>query len=117
MTEVGTEANDESEARFTTAPPLGPIPVSVTMPVELVPPGTEGGKVMSEESRGASTPSFADFVIPVKPAEIVAETFAATALVVTAKVAEEAPAEEAPAAEAVAEEAPAEAAADEAAEG
>ena len=92
VTEVGTEANAESEARITTAPPPGAIPVRVTVQVELAPPYTEGGTVMSEVSCGASTPSLAVFVTPLRTAEIVAETFELTAVGVTAKVAEDPPA-------------------------
>ena len=92
VTDTGTVANAESEVRFTTTPPVGAMPVRVTVPAELAPPTTEVGNTVTDERIGASMPSFADLVTPFRTAEMVAETFAFTAVVVTANVADDAPA-------------------------
>ena len=41
--------------KVTKAPPLGAIPVRVTVPVELVPPVTEAGLKLREETDGGFT--------------------------------------------------------------
>src|SRR5881296_1070229 len=77
--------------RDTRAPPLGAGPLSVTVPVDELPPVTLVGFRLSEERVGAGggaiTVSEAVFVTPPKDAEIVTEVVVPTGLVLTVKVA------------------------------
>jgi hypothetical protein len=75
----------------TTAPPAGAAPLSVTVPVELLPPTTLVGFTVNEESAGGFTVRVAVRVVPNVP-EIVTVVEVTTALVVMLKVALEEPA-------------------------
>ena len=75
--------------RVTAAPPEGAGPLRVTVPVEFVPPLTLVGFRLIDESVGAFTVRTADAV---PEALMVADVFAATALVVTVNLAVVAPA-------------------------
>jgi len=79
-----------SLASVTTAPPAGALPVSVTVPAELVPPRTLVGFRVTEASVGGVTIRAADWVAPKIP-EIVATVEDETAPVVTLKSAVVAP--------------------------
>ncbi|HWD38582.1 MAG TPA: hypothetical protein VG944_07015 [Fimbriimonas sp.] len=73
--------------------PLDPaLPVSVTVPVEDVPPGTLVGLKLSDEKVGALTIRFAVLLVLEAVAVIVAVVFPETAIVVIVKVALVAPA-------------------------
>src|SRR5206468_5960528 len=75
--------------RATTAPPLGAGPLSVTVPVEELPPVTLVGLRLSDESVGGAgvTVSEADRVVPLSDPEMVTGVVVDTALVLTGKVA------------------------------
>lgn len=78
--------------KVTSAPPAGAAPVSVTVPVELFPPTTEVGLLVSEDKdTGAVTVSVALWLAPRVPV-ITDDVLLATALVVTAKVVDVLPA-------------------------
>jgi hypothetical protein len=77
--------------RVTTAPPKGARPLSVTVPVELLPPTTEVGLLVSDDSTGALTVRVVVRATPYVP-EIVTEVFTATGDVVIVNVALVAPA-------------------------
>jgi hypothetical protein len=70
----------------TTAPPAGAGPLSVTVPVEGVPPRTLLGLRVREDSVGAVTVNVARRVVPRYVAEILGEALLATGLVVTVNV-------------------------------
>jgi hypothetical protein len=92
---AGTAAADALLERETTAPPLGAAPLSVTVPVEDVPPLTLVGLSATEDSATAVpgfTVSEAVLVVPLYEAEMVTGVAAVTALVVTVNVALLAPA-------------------------
>ena len=87
-TETGTCAADVLLLNSVTAAPLaGAAPLSVTVPVELLPPTTEVGFSVSDDKLAAFTVSVALCEAPSIP-EIVADVLAATGLVVTANVAD-----------------------------
>ena len=77
--------------KVTETPPVGAAPVSVTVPVELLPPTTDVGVLVSVDNVGALTVSVVVRVTPYVP-EIVTEVFAVTGVVVMVKVADRAPA-------------------------
>jgi len=76
----------------TAAPPVGAAPLSVTVPVELLPPTTEVGDRVTEDKAAAVTVSVAFVLVPrvAVTTEVVVE---ATPNVVTVKVADVLPAE------------------------
>lgn len=79
------------DAKLTTAPPVGAGPLSVTTPVDGLPPITEVGETVTPVSTaGVTTRVPVAEVVPVFPV-IVAFVVADTAVVVTVKVAEVAP--------------------------
>ena len=71
----------------TEIPPLGAMPVSFTVPVELAPPTTVLGASDRELNTGAVTVSVADFVEPPLSAVIVTGVADATGIVETLNVA------------------------------
>jgi hypothetical protein len=71
---------------MTIAPPAGAAPVSVTVPVELVPPTTEVGDLVTDDSAAAVTVSVA-FAVPPSVAVMTEVVVDATLRVVTVKVA------------------------------
>lgn len=88
MTEDGTEAAAALLlCRATAAPPVGAGPVSVTVPVEFVPPTTEVGFSDSAESVAGLTVSVAPACMPLNVPEMFTVLVAATAEVVTVNVA------------------------------
>jgi hypothetical protein len=72
--------------KVTTAPLDGAGPLSVTVAVELAPPGSDGGLTVREVTTGAVTVKPALWVDPYV-AETVSEALEATGVVVTVKVA------------------------------
>lgn len=80
---------DETEIVY---PLAGAAPLSVTVPVVLLPPSTLAGRIENEVSVGAVTVRGAVTVVPFADADIVTVVWAATGDVVTVKVADEAPA-------------------------
>jgi hypothetical protein len=78
--------------RVTTAPPVAALPVSVTVPVDGLPPVTLVGERVTVVSAAGVTVSTAVLVTPERTAEIVTEVDDATPSVVTVKVAVVAPA-------------------------
>src|SRR6266851_2584454 len=92
---TGTLADGSPLERETTAPPLGAGPLSVTVPVEGLPPATFAGLKVSEDRTGIGcgvTVSVAVCVPPPYDAEMVTEVEVTTGLVVTVNVALVAPA-------------------------
>ena len=77
--------------RVTETPPMGAAPVSVTVPVELFPPTTDVGVLVSADIVGAFTVSVVVRATPYVP-ESVTEVFVATGVVVMVKVADREPA-------------------------
>jgi len=55
VTDAGTVALVELELKVTAMPPVGAAPLSVTVPVELVPPRTDVGETVTELSVGGLT--------------------------------------------------------------
>ena len=55
VTDAGTVALVELELSVTAMPPVGAAPLSVTVPVELVPPRTDVGETVTELSVGGLT--------------------------------------------------------------
>jgi hypothetical protein len=95
VTLAGAVAADALLERETTAPPLGAAPLSVTVPVDDVPPLTLVGLSATEDSATAVagfTVSEAVLVVPLYEAEMVTGVEPVTALVVTVNVALLAPA-------------------------
>src|SRR5438477_6323099 len=90
VTLAGTEAEDGFELEsVTTAPPAGALAVSVTVPVEVVPPRTLAGLSVTDESAAAGcgvTVSGAVFVVPLYEPEIMTFCVDETADVVTGNV-------------------------------
>lgn len=76
--------------RVTTAPPAGVGPFNATVPVEVAPPNTDAGLMLTDASTEAVTVKPAVWVVP-KVAEMVSDVLPATGLVVTVKVAVVAP--------------------------
>jgi hypothetical protein len=87
ITDDGTVAAALFLLNATEEPPLGAGPVSVTVPVELVPPGTVVGFKLSVFRAGGLTVSVAVRVVVPKVPVIVTEVDADTGDVVTANVA------------------------------
>jgi len=75
----------------TVAPPAGAAPFNVTVPVELFPPTTDVGFLVSVDNVGALTVRVVVRATPYVPV-IVTEVFTATGVVVMVKVADRAPA-------------------------
>lgn len=91
-TDAGTVALPLPDARVTEAPPGPAAPLSVTAPVELLPPNTDVGETVRLVSVAAFIVSVAVLVtLPATPV-IVAVAVVETALVFTVKVAEVEPA-------------------------
>lgn len=87
VTDVGGMPEVELEDMFTTMPPTGAAPVSVSVPVEAAPPVTEFGFRAMLRNVGGITVKFVDFVtIPLFPV-IAADSVAGTGVVETANVA------------------------------
>lgn len=76
------------ELTFTEYPPAGAAPLSVIVPVEVVPPTTVVGERLTELTPGAFTVSVVFLVDPLTDAVIETGVFEATGVVVTANVAE-----------------------------
>lgn len=87
-----TWANPLLDERPIATPPVGALPESVTVPVELVPPSTVLGDNVKLRSTAGLIVRLAVFVIPAADAVIVAVTELATEVVVTVKLADVAPA-------------------------
>ena len=90
VTLAGTVAADALLERETTAPPLGAAPLSVTVPVDDVPPLTVAGLTATEDSTAAVagfTVSRVVLVVPPYEAVMVTGVAAVTALVVIVNVA------------------------------
>jgi hypothetical protein len=92
VTDTGTDATALFDASVTTKPPAGAADVRVTVPVLDVPPVTDVGFKATVLSTGAVIPRDADWLVAPSVAVIVADAFAATAVVVTVNVAIVAPA-------------------------
>src|ERR1700734_2780485 len=92
MTPVGTLALELFEERPTIMPPFGAAPFSVTVPVEVHPPGTDVGFKLSMASSGGLIVKIAVSVIEPCDAVIVAEAMLETGVVVIVNVAVVAPA-------------------------
>jgi hypothetical protein len=90
VTEAGTVAAALLEDRLTTLPPVGAMPVRVTVPVEPVPPVTEVGLIVTDESCGGFTVSAA-LNDPLKEAPMLTTAVVLTARVVMVKCAEVVP--------------------------
>jgi hypothetical protein len=92
LTLAGTRAADVLLlCNVTSAPPVGARPFKVTVPVELLPPTTEVGFLVTDDSVGAATVRVLVWTTPYVP-ESVTVVFAATGVVVIVKVALVAPA-------------------------
>ena len=87
VTLAGTLAADELSLNDTTTPPLGAVPLSVTVPREADPPRTLAGLIKSVLNTGGVTVSTAVLVTPLLTAEIVTGVELATGFVVIVKVA------------------------------
>jgi len=87
MTDSGVCTTTLLLCSATVAPPVGAVPFSVTVPVELLPPTTVVGFSVTDDRVAALTVSVAACPTPYDP-EMLTIAFAATALVVTVKVAE-----------------------------
>jgi len=87
VTEAGSAAALELSLRVTVAPPAGAGPLSVTVPVELLPPTTiAGSKLNAEITTAGFTVSEAGSVTPPKEAERFAVTAELTVDVVMLNV-------------------------------
>ena len=93
VTEAGRVAGDDEDERFTTKPPVGASPLSVTVPVAEAPPTTVAGASVNETNAGGCTVSVAIAEIPLAEPVITAEVWVATAVVLTVKVDEVLPAD------------------------
>lgn len=91
-TDPGTVAEPAFDDRVTVSPPAGAGPLSVTVPVEAVPPTTEVGFTATVVSVGASTVKVALAVLAPTVAVMIAGVFVPTAVVVALKVAAKFPA-------------------------
>jgi len=92
VTLTGTVAAALLLDKLTDSPPVGAALPKVTVPVDEVPPVTEVGFIVTDETVGGFTVRIAVLVPALKVAEMVAEAVLATAVVVTLKVAVVAPA-------------------------
>jgi hypothetical protein len=92
VTEAGTVAFALPELRFTDVPPVGAMPVSVTVPVDDMPPITEVGETVKLRRVAALIVKVDVRDMLACPAVIVAEVVLATPDVVIVKFAEVAPA-------------------------
>jgi hypothetical protein len=89
-TVAGTLAFAESLYKVTRVPPLGAMPLSVTVPVQLLPPYVILGVALIDVTIIGTTVSVAVWLTPPNVAEIVAVLVAVTVVVVTGKVADDA---------------------------
>ena len=87
VTVAGTVALVELELRDTDVPPVGALPVRVTVPVEDVPPWTEVGETATVETAGEFTVRVAVAVAPPNAAVITGDDVADTGVVFTVNVA------------------------------
>lgn len=87
VTLAGVVADALSSDSVTVAPPTGAGLDSVTVPVELEPPVTVVGFILTAVTPGGFTARFADWVTPLKDAEIVTGVAVATDEVVRLKFA------------------------------
>ena len=87
VTVPGTVAYMEFELKLITIPPLGAVPLSVTLPVVLAPPITEAGLNVMVETVGGLTVITAGRLTPRMPV-ILAVTTVETGIVLTVNVAE-----------------------------
>src|SRR5271167_2252662 len=92
VTLAGTVAAALLLDKVTDSPPVGAALPKVTVPVDEVPPVTEVGFSVTDDTTGGFTVNTAVLVPPLKVAEMVADAVLATAVVVTVKVAVVAPA-------------------------
>ncbi len=91
VTDADVAAQPLLEASCTVRPPVGAAPLSVTVPVEEVPPTTEVGDTVRLVGVGGMTVRAAVAVELPETAVIVAEVVAASGIVATTNVAEVAP--------------------------
>jgi len=77
--------------KVTTVPPVGAWPLNWTVPVELAPPTTDAGFMVTEYSAAGLRVSDAVFDAPLKVAVMTADSVAVTPVVVTVNVAVELP--------------------------
>ncbi len=89
---AGGTAKAAFDERVTVVPVAGAAPFRVTVPVEVVPPGTVAGFTLTPVRTGGVTVNFAVLVTP-RVAEMVATLLVATGVVVIVKVAVVAPPE------------------------
>ena len=66
VTDAGTVALVELELKVTAMPPEGAAPLSVTVPVELVPPRTDVGETERETRDGGLTVNVAVLDVPLR---------------------------------------------------
>ena len=92
VTDEGTVALEFADERLTVIPPVGAFPLSVTVPMEEVPPTTEVGDTVKVVSVGGVIVSVAVCEVPARVPVMVADTVEATGVVVIVNVAEVAPA-------------------------
>jgi hypothetical protein len=82
----GTVAAELEEARLTVTPPVGEAWVSVTVPVEVLPPKREAGLRVTVETLTPTIVSTAELLVELPFAAIVALAVAASGVVVTVNV-------------------------------
>jgi hypothetical protein len=92
VTDAGTEATALPEDRFTTTPPAGAWPFSVTVPTAVLPLATGFGAIERLDSATAVTLSVADLVAEPRVAVMVAVKLPFCAVVLIAKLADVNPA-------------------------
>jgi len=91
VAEAGAEAEVELLESFTTRPPVGAGPVSVTVPAEESPPETEAGFSPTDCNEAVAIVKVADWVAEPSFAVIVAVFWVVEALVATVKLADDWP--------------------------